>query len=189
MKNHHRRSVRIPEYDYSQAGYYFVTVCTYQHECWLGEIVNQKMQLNTFGELVRKEWLRTQDIRSNVKLDCFVIMPNHLHGIVVIEDNSVRNAGRGTLQRAPTKKPPASEQFGNPTSNSIPTIIRLFKSTTTKQINSIRETPGYSFWQRNYYEHVIRNESELKRVREYIEANPARWDDDQENPNAFTKKE
>jgi len=101
------------------------------------------MVLNQFGE----------DIRKNLMLDEFIAMPNHMHGIIIIVD------GRGTLQRAPT-----FEQFGKPVSNSIPTIIRLFKSTTTKQINELSKTPGIPLWQRNYYEHIIRNENELNKI-------------------------
>jgi putative transposase len=152
LDTHHRRSIRLKEYDYSPAGGYFVTVCTHKGECFLGKIVNGKMVLNEYGKIVRDEWLKTKQIRKNIKIDEFVVMPNHVHGIIIIMDS-----GRGTLQLAPTV-----EQFAKPVSNSIPTIIRLFKSATTKRINQIRHTPGIHVWQRNYYEHVIRNEDDLK---------------------------
>ncbi|MBN2099560.1 MAG: transposase [Dehalococcoidia bacterium] len=108
-----------------------------------------------------------------MELDAFTIMPNHLHGIVVIHEQC-----RGTLQRAPTQ----TERFARPTSNSIPTIVRLFKSATTTRINVLRGAPGMPVWQRGYYEHVVRNEQELTAIRQYIQANPAQWDEDENNP-------
>jgi REP element-mobilizing transposase RayT len=172
---HRRRSIRLKEYDYSQPGAYFITICAWNRECLFGEINDGKMHLNAYGEIVNKEWIRTANIRSNIELDQYVIMPNHLHGILVINGDC-----RGTLQRAPTR-----EQFGKPVSNSIPTIIRLFKSAVTKTINEIRNTLGMPVWQRNYYEHVIRNEKEMNSVREYIGNNPLQWADDENNPINF----
>jgi REP element-mobilizing transposase RayT len=147
-QEHHRRSIRLKGYDYSQAGAYFVTVCTQGRACLFGQIVNGRMWMNNAGKIVRDEWLRTAAIRPNVELHAFVVMPNHFHGIIVLHPD-----GRGTLQRAPTL-----EQFGKPTSNTIPTIVRLFKSASTRRINEMRNTPGTPVWQRNYYEHVIRND-------------------------------
>jgi extradiol dioxygenase family protein len=121
---HHRRSIRLKDYDYSQQGTYFVTVCTYNRKCNLGKVVNDEVQLNRYGHIVENEWIKTADIRKNIKLDTYVIMPNHLHGILLITDS------RGTVHRAPTV-----EQFGKPVSGSLPTIIRSFKATVTKQIN------------------------------------------------------
>lgn len=164
---HHRRSVRLKGHDYAQPGAYFVTMCTRDRECLFGEIVDGEMRLNEYGMAVRDEWLRTAELRENVELDAFVIMPNHLHGIVMITQ------GRGTACRAPT------EAFGKPVADSVPTIVRAFKSASTKHINQIRNTPGTPVWQRNYYEHVIRNDAELNAVREYILANPATWTTDE----------
>jgi len=173
-EKHHRRSIRLAGCDYSQAGAYFVTVCAQDRICLFGDIMNGEMRLNDAGKIVHDEWLRTADIRSNVELDVFVVMPNHFHAIILLHPD-----GRGTLQRAPTV-----EQFGKPTSNTIPTIVRLFKSVSTKRINEIRHTPGAAIWQRNYYEHIIRNDESLNRIREYIMTNPIRWEADEENPNA-----
>jgi len=182
---HHRHSIRLKDYDYSQEGAYFVTICTWNKDHMFGEIDSGNMSLNEYGEIVKQEWLRTGIIRANVKMDYFIIMPNHFHGILMISDDcrgtlqrarheNIRGESRGTLQRAP-----ASEQFGKPVSNSIPTIVRLFKSTTTKQINQIRNLPGISVWQRNYYEHIIRSEPELNKIREYILNNPLNWETDE----------
>jgi len=172
LMTHRCRSIRLKEYNYCQPGAYFVTVCAHHQECAFGDVIDGNMHLNECGQLVGREWLKTFDIRKNLLLDQYIVMPNHFHGIIVM------TAGRGTLQRAP-----ALEQFGKPVSNSLPTIIRLFKSTTTKQINEWRKTPGMCLWQRNYYEHIIRNEDELNRVREYVANNPLQWEFDTENPN------
>jgi REP element-mobilizing transposase RayT len=170
---HHRRSIRLGGYDYSRAGAYFVTICTRNRDCLLGELAGGEMRLNEAGRIVQEEWMKSARLRPRVILDEFVVMPNHLHGIIALGD------GRGTLQRAPT-----TERFGKPTSDSIPTIVRLFKSATTKRINEIRGTPNLPVWQRNYYEHVIRNDEELTRIRKYIQDNPLKWEMDRENPAA-----
>jgi REP element-mobilizing transposase RayT len=175
-EKHHRGSIRLKGYDYVQAGSYFVTICTIDRTCLFGEVVNEEMRLNPEGQIVHDEWIRSAMMRPRVILDLFVVMPNHLHGIIMLVD-----WGRGTLQRAPTM-----ERFGKPTSGSIPTIIRLFKSATTKRINELRGAPGIPVWQRNYYEHVIRNEASLSRIRQYIVENPARWAFDRENRLAVT---
>ena len=168
---HHRRSVRLKGHDYAQPGAYFVTVCTRERECLLGEVADGEIRLNEHGMAVREEWLRTAQLRETVELDAFTIMPNHMHGIIVITN------GRGTARRAPT------ERFGKPVANSIPTIMRAFKSASTKRINEMRYTPGTPVWQRNCHEHVIRNDDELKVIRQYTLSNPANWTAD-ENPRA-----
>ncbi|MBL1216666.1 MAG: transposase [Planctomycetes bacterium] len=164
---HHRRSVRLGRYDYSQNGAYFITVCCHGWKCLLGRIVSGRMVLSSFGRIVSAEWERTEVMRPHVRTDSFVVMPNHVHGIIMIEG---KRGSRGTLPRAPQ-----SEQFGKPTSDSIPTIVRSFKAATTVRINRNRNKPGEPFWQRNYYEHVIRDEDELYQIHEYIRTNPIRW--------------
>ncbi|MEP9410249.1 MAG: transposase [Candidatus Brocadia sp.] len=172
---HHRHSIRLRDYDYSQSGAYFVTICSWNRKCLFGEIVNGNMLLNEFGQIVKNEWQHTGIIRLNVELDVFVIMPNHMHGILIIVDDN--NNRRGVLQYAPTIK----SSFKSP-SKTIGAIIRGFKSSTTKQINQFRNTPGIPVWQRNYYEHIIRNDKELTRTREYIINNPLQWQSDENNP-------
>ncbi len=171
----HRSSLRLKGYDYKQAGVYFVSMCTLNRTCFFGDIVNGEMMLNAEGQIVAGEWIKTAEIRNNIELDEWVVMPNHFHGILVI------NECRGTARRAPTV-----EQFGKPVPNSIPTIIRSFKSAVTKRINKLRNSPGAKIWQRNYYEHIIRNEDELNCIREYITNNPLKWEFDKENPNVGT---
>jgi putative transposase len=217
-KNHHRRSIRLQKYDYSQPGYYFITVCVYDRKQNLfGDIINAKMELNEFGKIVQNEIFRTAQIRPNIKIDEYMVMPNHVHININICGESqnvggtLQNVGdafqrRGTLQRAPTNTPvtpntcippntagtlqraptnlphtPQIEQFGKPTSNSIPTIVRLFKSTVTKQINILRNMPGIPVWQRNYYERIAWDEKALFYISKYIHENPIHWHNDSEN--------
>ena len=171
-QKHHRRSIRLKEYDYSRAGAYFVTICVQNGECLFGEIVDGIVRLNEFGQIVEDEWRQTGRNRINIKLDVYVVMPNHFHGILFIHGD-----GGGTARRAPTV-----ERFGKPVSGSVPTIVRSFKSAVTKRVNEIRHTPGGSVWQRNYYEHIIRDDDDLNRIRQYIADNPARWTDDENHP-------
>ena len=154
-----RRSIRLQGYDYSQAGAYFVTLCTQNRECLFGEIVNGEMRLNEAGRVVADEWINTAEIRDEIELDEWVVMPNHFHGILVI------TVGRGDRRVAPT----------GPQPRSIGAVMAGFKSAATKRINELRQTPGMKLWQRNYWEHIVRNEPELNRIREYIHNNPAQW--------------
>ncbi|MDP3449110.1 MAG: hypothetical protein Q8R87_00905 [Anaerolineaceae bacterium] len=170
---HHRRSIRLEGYDYASEGGYFITIVAHGRKCLFGSVVNEEMKLNDFGQIVMKEWFNTAKMRPNVELfeEEFVIMPNHVHGIIWINDSQ----GRGSLQRTPTV-----ERFQKPVSNSIPTIVRLFKSTITKQINIIRQTPNEPVWQRNYYEHIINSERDYENIVEYILFNPQAWQTDKE---------
>jgi putative transposase len=187
---HHRRSIRLKGYDYSQAGAYFITIVTQGRACLFGDVVGGEMRLSTWGAIAREEWFRTAKIRPYVRLHDaeFVVMPNHVHGIIWIvdDDDDVVGARR---RRAPTgRRAPLSdhdvtvERFGAPVCGSIPTIVRAFKSATTKRVNALRNTPGAPVWQRNYYEHIIRNEESLNRIRDYIANNPLQWEWDRENP-------
>ena len=300
----HHRPIRLPGYDYAQTGAYFVTICTSNRECLFGEIVAGEMRLNPAGVIVSNEWKKTAELRGGIRLGEWVVMPNHFHGIVVIDGDgwgmgsgtarraptegdggvsrgtacralargdgwgtdtgtarractrgdgdgwgtdtgtarraptegdggvgrgtacralargdgdgwgmdtgtarraSTRGDGdgwgtdTGTARRAPTEgdggvgrgtacralargDAPTAEQFGKPVSGSIPTIIRSFKSAASKGINQMRGTPGATVWQRNYYEHVIRSEASMQRIREYIINNPLQWDMDRDNP-------
>ncbi|MFA7405746.1 MAG: transposase [Pelobacteraceae bacterium] len=167
---HHRRSVRLKEYDYRSAGAYFVTICTFQRECLFGDVVDGEMRLNNFGEIVLEEWLRSEVVRNNVSLDGFVTMPNHFHSILLLNDSC-----RGEALPRPV------------VAGSIGAILGQFKSIVTKRINALRDNPGCPVWQRNYYEHVIRNEDDLANIRQYIANNPLKWDMDENNPvNAVT---
>ena len=173
-----RRSIRLRQYDYAQPGAYFVTLCTHARECLFGEIVSGEMRLNIYGEIVAEEWKRSAEIRHEVELDVFVVMPNHLHGIVAITDDSsamattrIENGGVGAHGRVPLRRPPRS----------LGSFIAGFKSAVTKRINELRNTPGLAVWQRNYHERIIRDDAELVRVREYVLRNPTHWTEDDYN--------
>jgi|JTFO01.1.fsa_nt_gb REP element-mobilizing transposase RayT len=166
-KIHHRRSIRLKGYDYTREGAYFITVCAYKRECLFGRIVDHVMGMNDVGHIVGDEWVKTVLIREEIELGDWVVMPNHFHGIIFIVGS------RGTARRAPT-----GERLREPVRGSIPTIVRAFKSAVTKRVNELRGIPGAKLWQRNYWEHIIRDESDLNRIREYIQTNPARWEKD-----------
>ena len=166
----HRHSLRLKKYSYSMPGAYFITICTYRKENLLGQIIDGKLELNVLGKMTEREWLKTFQIRKNIQLDEYVIMPNHFHGIIILADC------KGTMHPAPTY-----ESFGKPIPGSIPTIIRMFKSAVTRGIKQLGSPFFYSIWQRNYYEHIIRNENELNCIRKYILENPLRWQYDKEN--------
>jgi REP element-mobilizing transposase RayT len=172
---HHRRSIRLKGFDYSHAGAYFVTLCTQKRECLFGEIANGKVALSPYGQIVKEEWVRTAEIRKELIMDLFVVMPNHLHGIVFIHNNAYRPVGahgRAPLRDNGSQRKPRS----------LGAFIAGFKSVVTKRINVMRKKPAVPVWQRNYYEHIIRNENELIRTSEYILNHPARWAEDENNP-------
>jgi putative transposase len=175
-KVHHRQSIRLKGYDYSQAGAYFVTIVTWQRECLFGEIQNGEMKLNPRGEIADECWRSIPGHFQHVELGAYVIMPNHVHGIIVINDD-IR---RGTIYRAPTTN--ETERFGRPVKGSIPTIVRTYKAAVTRIIG--REMNETGIWQRNYYEHIIRDETDLKNKTDYIIANPLLWEQDEENKKA-----
>jgi REP element-mobilizing transposase RayT len=167
-----RRSIRLPGYDYSQPGMYFVTICVEGKACLFGEVVKGEMAVNEYGRIVQEEWSRSAEIRREIQLDEFVVMPNHVHGIVeIIEPPSVGATGRSPLRLKPGPPP-----------RSLGSFVAGFKSAVTTRINILRGTPDVPLWQRNYYEHIIRNEDDLRRIREYIQTNPVRWELDRENP-------
>jgi len=172
-----RHSLRLKDYDYSSAGAYFVTLCTQNRVCLFGQVIDDEIVLNKNGKIVRDEWLRTSEIRHEIVLDEYVVMPNHFHAIILINDcrGDQLVARTDNLQVARTNT-------NGPKSGSIGAFIAGFKSVITKHVNEIRQTPGVPVWQRNYYEHVIRDEDELKEVRQYILTNPMKWALDRENP-------
>jgi REP element-mobilizing transposase RayT len=178
---HHRRSIRLQGYDYSQPGAFYVTIVTWQRECLFGEVVNREMVLNKFGLVVKQEWERLTKRFPNIELGSFIIMPNHMHGIIVVI------SGRGTANRddldgGSSRRAPTREGFQKPVKGSIPTMIRSYKSAVAYRVNLMRRTSGVPVWQRNYYEHIIRDQRDLQNKTDYIEANPILWDQDDENP-------
>jgi putative transposase len=162
----HRRSLRLTGYDYAQSGAYFVTICTQNRACVFGCVDDGDMRLNEAGRMVRSVWQALPDRFPGMELDAFVIMPNHVHGIVAFVGAGLALPGdKGAASSAPT----------------LGDVVRAFKSLSAIRVNCLLRRSG-SLWQRNYYEHVIRNERELDRIREYIATNPLRWALDRENP-------
>ena len=165
-----RRSVRLRHFDYSAPGTYFLTLCTENRECLFGEVIGGEMRLNDLGREVEAEWLRTRQLRRESELDAFVIMPNHLHGIVGIS-RAVREG-----------EPENASAFGERAKRSISSMVAGFKAAATARINRMRGTPRAPVWQRNFYEHVVRDNDGLAAIRAYIARNPERWSRDAENP-------
>lgn len=201
-----RRSIRLHGFDYAETGAYFITACTHQRACLFGDIVEGEMQLNAHGAIVRDEWLRTGDMRSDATLDVFVVMPNHFHAIVFLWRDDEFQAGsglrslparsilttteKGNREVAPTADGSSDDSGGDPQvaptgpkSRSIGAIMAGFKSAACKRINALRNSPGIPVWQRNYYEHIIRNDESLRNIREYVVNNPINWELDREHPN------
>lgn len=170
---HKRQSIRLKDYDYAQAGGYFITICAWNRESIFGDIKDGKFFPNHLGEIVVEEWRKSPEIRQEITLDEFTLMPNHFHGIVMI--NRTGNNNVGANGRSPLHMQ----------SKSIPSFVAGFKSVVTKRINTLRNTPGVPVWQRNYYDHIIRNDEELHQIREYITNNPLTWDEDEENEGAM----
>ncbi|NTW29687.1 MAG: transposase [Candidatus Moranbacteria bacterium] len=161
------KSARLPGYDYSQPGAYFVTICTEDHCPWFGDIVEGRMTLSEIGEIVREEIIQTPIIRPNVVLDEWVIMPNHVHVILqILNVSSVETPRRGVS----TWKP-----------GTLGSIINQLKSVCTRRIREMHPDSGFA-WQSRFHDHIVRNEESLRLIREYIRKNPTQWQFDEENP-------
>ncbi|MEJ5342476.1 MAG: transposase [Thermogutta sp.] len=194
-ERHHRRSIRLRGYDYTQPGAYFVTVCTQGRASLFGEVADGEMRLNEVGRIVQRCWEAIPEHFPHIELGAFVVMPNHVHGILVITGAPHDLVGSRHAVPLQNDVPPPNnalisnnavplqERLGKPVAGSIPTIVRSFKSAVTREVNALRGTPGAPVWQRNYYEHIIWNEESLQRIREYIWTNPLGWHLDRENPN------
>ena len=177
---HHRRSIRLKGYDYTQPGAYFVTICTYHRDQIFGEVINGEMKLSVLGEIVYQEWFRSAEIRKEIQIfeDEMAVMPNHVHGINWIVESvgadgvrpTKQDARRASLRRAP---------------RSLGSFIAGFKASVTSRAG--RELHMTGIWQRNYYEHIIRNDHELNNIRWYIVNNPLNWQLDRDNAQNIRK--
>jgi REP element-mobilizing transposase RayT len=172
-----RRPLRLKGYDSAEAGVYFVTVCTKNRDCLFGDVVDGVMQLSVYGEIVSECWKAIPEHFRQAQLDEFVIMPNHVHGILAIMEVGATHASPLRMPVSGTPRRPAG-----PKQRSLGAVIGSFKSVVSKRINEVRGSPGVSVWQRNYYEHIIRGDKELSRIREYVVNNPLQWEMDVENP-------
>ena len=176
MIQHQRQSLRLKGYDYSNNGAYFVTICAKDRQCFLGNVVGGEMQANAMGQIVRSLWNELPTHYPGIAIDEFVIMPNHVHGIICIVgaqfiaphiNNRNEINPKGAINRAPT----------------LGEIIRRFKGGSAYLIRKVHASTFA--WQRNYHDHIIRNEKELRRIREYIVNNPLTWEQDENNPKNF----
>ena len=179
----HRRSIRLQGYDYSQAGAYYVTIVVWRREHIFGEIVGAglkptrtaEMQLNRFGQIVNDAWYDLPKHYPHVELDTFCIMPNHVHAIIVLNDYGMGESASGNMPI------PNSSKTHPYVRHPLSEIVRAFKSFSARRINSLRNTQGIPVWQRNYYEHIIRNQEDYLSKSSYILDNPLNWDNDDEN--------
>ncbi|MBM3262027.1 MAG: transposase [candidate division Zixibacteria bacterium] len=210
FERYHRRSIRLKVYDYRRCGAYFITVCVQNRFCLFGEIVDGVMKINEAGQIAQNVWNDLPRHYPHMVLDAWVIMPNHVHGIIFLSDvrddgepmpPRVESVGAG-FKPAPTgmpdvrddgePMPPRVESVGagfKPAhTHGLPEIVRAFKTFSARRINPWRHTPGTPVWQRNYYEHIIRNEESLHRIRQYIADNPARWTEDRNHPDAIGRR-
>jgi putative transposase len=215
--NKNRKSIRIKGYDYSQNGAYFVTICTHNKLCLFGQVESGKMVLNALGLLIESIWRQIPSHYRTVLIDEFVVMPNHIHGIIRLQDRREQlgvmnhsptqmahdsNVGAllGVINHAPTQIDanvgaqfiapqinPAAQFIAPKTREAQPTlgeVVRAFKARASQASKTICAVDSKILWQRNYYEHVVRNEPDLQVIREYINNNPKQWHLDKENPDA-----
>ena len=187
FKNKYRiESMRLKGWDYAATGWYFVTLCTRGRECFFGDVKEGEMHLSEIGDIVAEEWQRTETIRPNVGLDEWVVMPNHIHGIIVIKHAAIEMF-RGNVPGPPeeTARREETPHRGVSTrarlkSGSLGAIVGQFKSVCTKRIWAAK---FLAFdWQPRFFDHIIRDEPSLKSIRQYIVDNPVKWEQDKNNP-------
>lgn len=176
---HHRRSIRLKNYDYTQPGAYFVTICTQKRLCLFGNVVDGHMVLNDGGQMVKKWWMELPNKYPTIQTDAHVVMPNHFHGVVVIVGADLRVCPNddGENQKH------LNQKQGAHTGAPLPTILQWFKTMTTNAyIQGVKQNGWPPFmgklWQRNYYEHIVRNDGELNIIHTYIHNNPRNWTTD-----------
>jgi REP element-mobilizing transposase RayT len=183
---HNRKSIRLHEYDYSSPGMYFITLCAQDKKCLFGDIVDDEMRLNEFGKIAQQQWLSIPNRFDDICLDEFIVMPNHMHGIIKIVGAPLAGALSNNVapgnKRAPARGAPT---MGGATV-AIGVIIGAYKSLCVHQcLQYIKQNNKNlilgKLWQRNYYEHIIRNEISLNKIREYIINNPIQWQFDHYN--------
>ena len=208
---HHRRSIRFKGYDYTQAGAYFVTIVTQGRECLFGRVVNGDMHLNDAGQMIERWWSALSNKFPRVIPDAAIVMPNHFHGIIVITDGPIddndaaavgadqrvrpmpgTHADGGTHTGVPLRVCPETGAARPSFDAGVPQIVQWFKTMTTNAYIRGVKTLGWApfpgkLWQRNYYEHIIRDENAHHRIRHYIINNPAQWNADNENPEKVTR--
>ena len=215
LRKHDRKPMRLIGYDYSQAGLYFITICTKNREHIFGTIENGKMILNEYGDIIHDHWKNIPNHYNDVELNEYIIMPDHFHGIVrlnppvgaqFIASNNEQNIALNNQtifnnyntpdnRIIPEKQNINKRKWGGlnqsdainrtPTAVTIGTVVRSFKARCTHTMNKTNNNIGVSIWQRNYYEHIIRNNNEYGRIAEYIKKNPSKWELDHFNSGKY----
>ena len=180
MGYHDKKIIRLDNRDYSWSGDYFVTICTQLRECYLGEIINKQMVLSAVGGIAKESWMNIPNHFKNVILGPFVVMPNHMHGIITI-NNTIVHQKEENLQVGNKFKDQISNiklnKFSRPVTGSLSVIISNFKSSVTRWCNKNKH--AYFAWQPRFHERVIRDSSEYDRISQYIHENTSHWDDDE----------
>jgi putative transposase len=179
---HHRRSIRLLRYDYSQQGLYFVTICTHGRLPLFGAIANGEMILSPSGQIAHQEWFKTAQIRPEIQLHEFIVMPNHIHGIIEITSLGALSS-QDDIDRLRCKRSyhPQVNDTGNiivSIKTTLGKVVRAYKSAATKRINSLPDCKEIVIWQRNYYEHIIQDQQAYKNITNYIQSNPQQWLED-----------
>jgi REP element-mobilizing transposase RayT len=168
---HKRRSIRLKDFDYAGGALYFVTICADRRRCIFGRIDDGEARLNALGRVVEDEWIKSLEMRRHIDLDAYVVMPNHFHAVVALFDQGARSA---PLRDKRLRSGMQAE--------SLASVIAGFKASVTRRASAVLPRLRLPIWQRNYYEHVVRDEPDLERIRHYIAANPARWEEDSYHP-------
>ena len=176
-----RRRMRLEGYDYSTPGAYFVTACTQDRRPLFGRVIDGRMAANPLGTVVEDCWDELPDHYDSLALDAFILMPNHVHGVILLQDEPNNTSVGAGLQPAIPRND-AARRHG------LPEIVRAFKTFSARKINRMRASTGASVWQRGFYDHVIRDEDELDRVRTYILDNPRKWSEDPDNPDNWRNR-
>ena len=180
---HNRRSLRLRSYDYAQAGAYFVTIVAKDRVCLFGHIADGHMHLSEAGAIVAGTWDRLPSHYPYSETDAFVVMPNHVHGVLILRaDGRHQAVGRHQANVRAGFKPAPTGEISLVARHPATEIVRAFKTFSARRVNVLHDSPGSSLWQRNYYAHVVRGEAELDHIRRYIAENPLRWARDSENP-------
>ncbi|MBI9050823.1 MAG: hypothetical protein JEZ00_15490 [Anaerolineaceae bacterium] len=179
---HHRRSIRLKAYDYSQVGAYFVTICTHEKECRFGDVVSGEMVLNELGKIAWNQWECLSERFPNIVMNEFVVMPNHMHGIIIINerDNTIPMVGAGftPVQNGVSQYQSGVPLAGTPT---VGDIVGAYKSLVFKECLALYKNQDRylgRLWQRNYFERIIRNEKAHQKIVNYILTNPLKWEED-----------
>jgi len=182
-KNKYRvESARLQDYNYASPGAYFVTVVTHNRECLFGNLVDGKVVLNGMGKIVEECWYDLPNHYSYITLDQFIVMPNHIHGIVIINNAAVETGHIVETGLRPVSTTTTTTTTTTTKNHGLSEIVRALKSFSARKINKLRKTKNLLVWQSRFYDHIVRDEKSLNNIREYIMNNPLNWETDNENP-------